>query len=51
MKGGVAALSFPDLKQVPIYWLIDREFSSRWMVKAGFELTIWQLSGNFLQHK
>ena len=34
-----AALAFPNLKKVYIYCLVDREFSSRHMVKPSLELT------------
>ena len=47
MKGGVntsyfAALSFPDSKKVPIYCLVDRESSSRRIVKPNLELMIFR---------
>ena len=50
MKGDIhpssfTAISFPDLKRVPIYWLVEylftggfnRELSSCRMVKPGFQ--------------
>ena len=41
-----AALSFPNLKKVSVYCLIDREsFSRRHMVKPSLELVLY---GNFL---
>ena len=52
MKGGAhpspfAALSFPNLKKVPIYCWVDREFSIRRMAKPSLELTtVWQLLHN-----